>query len=336
MKADAYAYRDRRNRKRDFRRLWITRINAAARAEGMTYGDVHPRPEAGRHRAGPQGAGRHRRARPRDVPPICRARPRGLGGLGDPEHPEAFTGAPPTGAAPFFSPMTASPAPTTKRSRRSASSPAAAGATSCATFVAEGEDLVAAAERGRLAAERGLRRARAAGWTAMEVAPHVLAEVSQLGSGTRALGVYPQRWARARPGRLRRAVGRQRPRQRRHRAARRARVRRGQRRARARERRPVRPQGGPRVDGRAVLRAGRARAQRRRAARPARRARRPRGRAARTSSTATVTLVVGAEREGLPEGVVAACDDVAPHPDRPRGVAQRRHGGDHRPLRAVN
>ena len=38
MKADAYAYRDRRNRKRDFRRLWITRINAAARAEGMSYG----------------------------------------------------------------------------------------------------------------------------------------------------------------------------------------------------------------------------------------------------------------------------------------------------------
>ena len=36
-KADAYAYRDRRNRKRDFRRLWITRINAAARREGMTY-----------------------------------------------------------------------------------------------------------------------------------------------------------------------------------------------------------------------------------------------------------------------------------------------------------
>jgi large subunit ribosomal protein L20 len=34
-----YAYRDRRVRKRDFRRLWITRINAAARAEGMTYSD---------------------------------------------------------------------------------------------------------------------------------------------------------------------------------------------------------------------------------------------------------------------------------------------------------
>ena len=38
LKADAYAYRDRRNRKRDFRRLWITRINAAARLNGMTYG----------------------------------------------------------------------------------------------------------------------------------------------------------------------------------------------------------------------------------------------------------------------------------------------------------
>ncbi len=38
MKADAYAYRDRRNRKRDFRRLWIVRINAAARQNDMTYG----------------------------------------------------------------------------------------------------------------------------------------------------------------------------------------------------------------------------------------------------------------------------------------------------------
>jgi large subunit ribosomal protein L20 len=38
MKADAYAYRDRRNRKRDFRRLWITRINAAARQNGLSYG----------------------------------------------------------------------------------------------------------------------------------------------------------------------------------------------------------------------------------------------------------------------------------------------------------
>jgi large subunit ribosomal protein L20 len=32
-----YAYRDRRNRKRDFRALWIQRINAASRAQGLTY-----------------------------------------------------------------------------------------------------------------------------------------------------------------------------------------------------------------------------------------------------------------------------------------------------------
>lgn len=37
MKAGFYAYRDRRNKKREFRSLWITRINAAARINGMTY-----------------------------------------------------------------------------------------------------------------------------------------------------------------------------------------------------------------------------------------------------------------------------------------------------------
>jgi large subunit ribosomal protein L20 len=37
INAMCYAYRDRRNRKRDMRRLWITRINAAARQNGTTY-----------------------------------------------------------------------------------------------------------------------------------------------------------------------------------------------------------------------------------------------------------------------------------------------------------
>lgn len=37
MKALRNAYRDRRKRKRDFRRLWITRINAAVRQHGMSY-----------------------------------------------------------------------------------------------------------------------------------------------------------------------------------------------------------------------------------------------------------------------------------------------------------
>jgi large subunit ribosomal protein L20 len=40
IKALQYAYRDRRNRKRDLRSLWITRINAAARENGTTYGQL--------------------------------------------------------------------------------------------------------------------------------------------------------------------------------------------------------------------------------------------------------------------------------------------------------
>jgi large subunit ribosomal protein L20 len=48
MRSGAYAYRDRRARKRDFRRLWITRINAAARREGMSYSEfIHGLDEAG-------------------------------------------------------------------------------------------------------------------------------------------------------------------------------------------------------------------------------------------------------------------------------------------------
>lgn len=38
IRALQYSYRDRRNRRRDLRALWITRINAAARLEGTTYG----------------------------------------------------------------------------------------------------------------------------------------------------------------------------------------------------------------------------------------------------------------------------------------------------------
>ena len=40
IKSLVYAYRDRRNRKRDLRGLWITRINAAARENGTTYGKL--------------------------------------------------------------------------------------------------------------------------------------------------------------------------------------------------------------------------------------------------------------------------------------------------------
>ena len=69
-----YAYRDRRVRKRDFRRLWIVRINAAARMHDLSYSQMInglKRAEVARR---PQGAGRSRRARAEDVRGARRAR----------------------------------------------------------------------------------------------------------------------------------------------------------------------------------------------------------------------------------------------------------------------
>ena len=68
-------------------------------------------------------------------------------------------------------------------------------------FVAEGEDLLAAADA---AGWEPLARlvAEGSGLDGDEVKPHLLAQVSQLGSGTRALGVYGQRWAPAPTGPL--------------------------------------------------------------------------------------------------------------------------------------
>jgi RNA methyltransferase, TrmH family len=68
-------------------------------------------------------------------------------------------------------------------------------------FVAEGEDLLDAADA---AGWEPLARlvAEGSGLPGEEVKPHLLAQVSQLGSGTRALGVYAQRWAPAPTGPL--------------------------------------------------------------------------------------------------------------------------------------
>ncbi len=68
-------------------------------------------------------------------------------------------------------------------------------------FVAEGEDLLAAADA---AGWEPLARlvAEGSGLDGDEVKPHLLAQISQLGSGTRAIGVYGQRWAPAPTGPL--------------------------------------------------------------------------------------------------------------------------------------
>src|SRR4051794_17806170 len=68
-------------------------------------------------------------------------------------------------------------------------------------FVAEGEDLLDAAARAGWTPE-ATYVAEGSGLEGVDVAPHVLAQFSQLGSGTRALGVYGQRWAPAPAGPL--------------------------------------------------------------------------------------------------------------------------------------
>ena len=66
-------------------------------------------------------------------------------------------------------------------------------------FVAEGEDLIEAAARAGWQPE-AIYAAEGSGLDGIPVAPHVLATVSQLGSGTRALGIYGMRWAPAPAG----------------------------------------------------------------------------------------------------------------------------------------
>ena len=66
-----YAFVGRRRKKRDFRRLWVVRINAAAREHGLTYGAVDQRPEERRRHARsqePVGAGHREPGR------VCHAR----------------------------------------------------------------------------------------------------------------------------------------------------------------------------------------------------------------------------------------------------------------------
>jgi len=67
------------------------------------------------------------------------------------------------------------------------------------TFVAEGEDLIDAAAAAGWTPEVLLSEA-GSGLGGEEVVGHLLKDVSQLGSGTRALGIYPQRWAAAPAG----------------------------------------------------------------------------------------------------------------------------------------
>src|SRR4026207_405130 len=95
----AYAYRDRKNKKRTFRQLWIVRINAAARQHGLSYNQFI----SGVHKAGialdRKSLPDHPAPAPRPPPP-ARSRPRGRSG---PKPPDGIRspgrGLPPAGRA---------------------------------------------------------------------------------------------------------------------------------------------------------------------------------------------------------------------------------------------
>ena len=69
-----YAFRDRRARKGEFRKLWIQRINAACRLNGISYSRFISGLQVGRRRGRPQGPRRPRRHRARGVHRVGRGR----------------------------------------------------------------------------------------------------------------------------------------------------------------------------------------------------------------------------------------------------------------------
>ena len=153
LKADQYRYRDRRNRKRDFRRLWIARLQRRRPPERHVLLPVHARPAARRSRARPKDPRGHRRARRQDLPTLCRPRPRGAGGR---LTPKPTTPAPPPGRRSFrTAPFLMITSPTTTSSKRSASfASGVARASVPDSSWREGEDLLVSAD--------------ASGWVAIE------------------------------------------------------------------------------------------------------------------------------------------------------------------------
>ena len=191
MKADSYAYRDRRNKKRDFRRLWITRINAAARQNGMSYSSSCTASSwpassstARCSRTSPSATPTPSADLPR--PPARRwLRPRGRHHHQPPGRPSE---------APFFFHAHHQPQQRTAQGGPQARRPQVARQ---AARVRRGGRGPGRRRRGRGLAPGRALVAAGSGLEGEEVAPHLLAELSQLGSGTRVIGIFDQRWAPA-------------------------------------------------------------------------------------------------------------------------------------------
>jgi TrmH family RNA methyltransferase len=183
-------------------------------------------------------------------------------------------------------------------------------------FVAEGEDLLAAADA---AGWEPLARlvAEGSGLEGEEVKPHLLAQVSQLGSGTRALGVYAQRWAGEATGPLCLALwgvndpGNVGTALRGALAFGAGSVALGPGTADPYGPKAVRASMGALFDVPVARVRDPADLPGRRIALAAREGRPLEEVVAGGSSSADVTILVGAEREGLPDEIVAACDEVA-------------------------
>ena len=149
MHSMQYAYRDRRARKGDFRKLWIQRINAAARAERHELQPLHRRPAPGRGRGRPQGPGRPGRDRRRGV---RRPGRRGQAALGTADAPTPPSRSRPPPERWRYSHQRV------RRLRRLLRKRATRWAERA--FVVEGAELVADRPRRRRRARVGLRRGR--------------------------------------------------------------------------------------------------------------------------------------------------------------------------------
>ena len=201
-------------------------------------------------------------------------------------------------------------------------------------FATEGEDLVEAGLAAGAEPRFLLTAAGQRGLGGEEVEPELLAAVSSLGSGTRAIAVWPLRWARARRGALRLPARGRRPRQRRRDRPHRPRAARRHRRARARLRRPLLAEGGAGehgVDLRAAAGAGRGGGDAGAAGRPRRpRRRRPGGARRARRRSASAPSARGCRRRCSPSARRrrrSRCAPAAPSrstsPPRRRSPAQR-------------
>ena len=317
LKADSYAYAHRRTRKRDFRRLWITRINAAARQEGMSYSQFIHGLTPGRGGARPQGAGRHRRARPRDLPTVCRDGPGGRCCLTRKRNAESLPGRPARRPFSFRPHLHVITSPHNEQLKTMRKLQQRRWRDKLGLFSAEGEDLVAAAERAGWQPETLLR-------SGVDVEPRLLDDVSSLGSGSRVIGVYRAALVGALGPRDGLPARRGRPRQRRRGPALGPRALRRPGAAGAGLRRPVLAQGGAGEHGVGVRAAARGGAIRR--ACPGTRSPWTRGgerrwprRRATWPPARPLVLCLGAEREGLPEEILSRAAETVRIPLREGG-----------------